>query len=87
MPTPIGFAIVGSDHVSRYHHAAIQACVHRGARLVAVATRNPSNDATIRTRFGVPGSYYAEICNHPQLDVVAICSPIGMHAEQATDTV
>jgi predicted dehydrogenase len=83
MPAPIGFAIVGSGHVSGYHHAAVQACAHRGARLVAVATRDPSNDTAIRSRYGVPGLTFTQVCNHPQVDVVAICSPSGMHAEQA----
>ncbi|MEJ2638633.1 MAG: Gfo/Idh/MocA family oxidoreductase [Desulfosarcinaceae bacterium] len=83
MPAQIGFAIVGSGHVSRYHHVAIEACARRGARLVAVASRDPSNDTAIRTRYGAPVLTFAEVCRHPAVDVVALCSPSGCHAEQA----
>jgi UDP-N-acetyl-2-amino-2-deoxyglucuronate dehydrogenase len=83
MPAPVGFAIVGSGHVSRYHHSAIEACAHRGAHLIAVATRDPLKATTIRTQYGAPGLTFEEICRHPQVDVVAICSPSGLHAEQA----
>jgi predicted dehydrogenase len=83
MSAPIGFAIVGSGHVSRYHHAAIEALAHRGARLVAVATRDPARNTSIRTRFGVPGLAFANICHHPEVDVIAICTPSGDHAVKA----
>jgi predicted dehydrogenase len=83
MPPSIGFAIVGGGHVSRYHHAAVRALAHRGARLVAVATRDPANDSPIRSRFGVPAMAFAEICDHPEVDAVAICTPSGDHAAKA----
>jgi predicted dehydrogenase len=83
MPASIGFAIVGSGHVSRYHHAAINALSRRGARLVAVATRNPGNGEAIRTRFGVPALAFADICTHAEVDAVAICTPSGDHAAKA----
>lgn len=83
MPPSIGFAIVGSGHVSRYHHAAIEALAHRGARLVAVATRDPANDVPIRARYGVPGLPFVDICQHPGVDVIAICTPSGDHAAKA----
>ncbi|MDJ0783527.1 MAG: Gfo/Idh/MocA family oxidoreductase [Desulfosarcinaceae bacterium] len=82
MPAPIGFAIVGRGHASQYHFAALQACARRGARLVAVATRSPADDTLIRARFGVPAMTFSEICNHPEVDVVAICTPSGCHAQQ-----
>jgi predicted dehydrogenase len=83
MPASIGFAIVGSGHVSRYHHVAIETLAHRGARLVAVATRDPANDAPIRARYGVPGLPFVDICQHPEVDVIAICTPSGDHAAKA----
>lgn len=82
MTASIGFAIVGSGHVSRYHHAAIRALSHRGARLVAVATRDPAKSDAIRSRFGAPAMGFAELCDHPKVDVIAICTPSGEHAAQ-----
>jgi len=83
MTASIGFAIVGSGHVSRYHHAAIAALSRRGARLVAVATRSATNYTAIQSRFDAPGMSFSEICDHPEVDVVAICTPSGEHAAQA----
>ena len=80
MSPSIGFAIVGSGHVSRYHHTAIKALAYRGARLVAVATRDPANATDIQDRYQVPALGFADICRHPGVAVVAVCTPSGDHA-------
>jgi UDP-N-acetyl-2-amino-2-deoxyglucuronate dehydrogenase len=83
MTATISFAIVGSGHVSRYHYAAITALGHRGAHLVAVCTRDRSKFKAVESQFGAPCMDYQTLCEHPEVDVIAICTPSGTHAFQA----
>lgn len=83
MTATIRFAIVGSGHVSRYHYAAITALGHRGAYLAAVSTRDRSKFQAVESQFGVPCMDYQALCEHPEVDVIAICTPSGAHAFQA----
>lgn len=83
MIAAIRFAIVGSGHVSRYHHAAIRTLSHRGARLVGASTRDPAKFSAVQSQFRVPCMDFQILCEHPDVDVIAICTPSGAHAPQA----
>jgi predicted dehydrogenase len=78
---PIGFALVGAGMVARYHANAIAQTP--GARLVAVCRADAARAAETEAQFGVPyeTSYHALLAR-PDVDVVCVCTPSGLHAEQ-----
>jgi len=79
--TELGFAIVGAGMVARYHAEAITRAA--GARLVAVQRANSARAAETAAQFGVPCEQsYAALLARPDVDVVCICTPSGLHAEQ-----
>jgi predicted dehydrogenase len=80
----IRFAIIGTGVAGRYHATAIAQTPN--ARLVAVcrASANQADRATTEQQFGV--SYerdYADLLARRDVDVVCICTPSGLHAQQA----
>jgi UDP-N-acetyl-2-amino-2-deoxyglucuronate dehydrogenase len=78
-----GFAILGSGMIAEYHRDAISANVDEGAELVAVATRDESRFSDVGRAFGVPCVTEQELLARDDVDVVCICTPSGLHAEQA----
>ncbi len=78
----IGFALVGAGMVARYHAEAIIRT--DGARLVAICREDATRAAEAEAQFGVPceTSYHALLAR-PDVEVVCICTPSGLHAEQA----
>ena len=79
----VGFAILGPGVVAEFHARAIAACADLGARLVAVGHHDPARQAELGDRFGVPCLGLDDLLARPDLDVVALCTPSGQHAEQA----
>jgi predicted dehydrogenase len=78
---PIGFAIAGAGMVAQYHAEAIAQTP--GARLVAVYRADTTRAAETEARFGVPcEASYAALLARPDVEVVCICTPSGLHAEQ-----
>ncbi len=78
---PIGFAIVGTGMVARYHAEAVSRTA--GARLVAVCGSSPGRSAEAAERFGVPyESSYEALLARGDVDVVCVCTPSGLHAAQ-----
>lgn len=76
-----GFAIVGAGMIAQYHAEAIARTP--GARLVAVCRADAARAAETEARFGVPGeTSYAALLERPDVEVVCICTPSGLHAEQ-----
>ena len=78
----IGFAIVGTGMISRFHAKALEEV--RGARLVACCDRVTE----AAERFGKDNSCRAyddmkEMLNDESVDVVSICTPSGVHLEPA----
>ncbi len=55
------------------------------ARVVAVASRSSERAAAAAGKFGVPRwtTDYRELLEDPEVDVLDICSPNGLHAEMA----
>jgi predicted dehydrogenase len=64
--TLTGFGILGAGMVAEYHRAAIAANAEIGAQLVAVAS----------------GRDEQELLERADVDVVCVCTPSGLHAEQ-----
>jgi len=77
----LGFAILGTGMVARYHATAIERTP--GARLVAVCRSDPARAEESATQFGVAClTDYAALLARADVDAVCICTPSGLHAEQ-----
>jgi UDP-N-acetyl-2-amino-2-deoxyglucuronate dehydrogenase len=74
------FGIIGLGMISHFHAKAIQAM--KGARLVAVASRDAAKAAEFAAQYGVEsvGSYRA-LVERDDIDIVTICTPSGAHLE------
>lgn len=82
MRAEVGFGIVGAGMVARYHAQAIAQAA--GARLVAVCRADSSRAAEAAAELGVPCESSLEaLLERPDIDAVCLCSPSGLHAEQA----
>jgi UDP-N-acetyl-2-amino-2-deoxyglucuronate dehydrogenase len=88
--TEIGFGLVGTGMIARYHADAIAQT--QGARLRAICRSASAGDdpergarmAEAEARFGVPcETSYEALLAREDVDVVCICTPSGLHAEQA----
>lgn len=78
----LGYAIVGTGVAGRYHATAIAQTP--GARLVAVCRADPARADECAARFGVPcESNLDALLARPDVDVVCIATPSGLHAQQA----
>ena len=79
---PIRIAVVGCGRISANHFKAIEA--HRdNLQLVGVCDTDPGVLEAAKTRHGVPGySSLAEMLE-TDLDVVALCTPSGLHPSHA----
>lgn len=78
----IAFGIVGAGMVARYHARAIAATA--GARLAAVCRANATRAVDAADEFGVPCETDLEaLLARGDIDAVCLCSPSGLHAEQA----
>jgi predicted dehydrogenase len=80
----IGFGVIGLG-VSASHVRAITQT--EGAELVALCSIDTARLAAIAERIGVTAIYtdYREMLRNPDVDVVCIATPSGMHAEMVID--
>lgn len=78
----IGFAILGAGMVAKYHAEAISE--NPEAKLVAVCSRSEKNAKELAGRYSA--DYYTDykkMLAREDIDVVNICTPSGLHAEEA----
>ncbi len=79
---PVNFAIVGCGHIGKRHAEMVQR--NEEASLIAMMDIRPIEDVDC-AKFEVP--FYTDLetmlKEHPEIDVVNICSPNGMHASQS----
>lgn len=76
----IRFGLAGCGHIGKVHAAEIAALP--GAELAAVCDADPATVQGMACRYGVPGfSDYAKMLEQKGLDVIAICTPSGLHTE------
>ncbi|MFD2793074.1 Gfo/Idh/MocA family protein [Promicromonospora vindobonensis] len=75
----LGVGIIGMGNIGAMHARALRDLGERAA-LVAYSS---SRTATREALAGWPAAHLApeQVMNHPDVDVVAICSPSGTHAE------
>lgn len=79
---PISFAVIGQGHIGKRHAEMIRR--NSEARLIAVCDILPAHTTGVSsTEF----LYYTDAAvmlqNHPEIDVVHICTPNGLHAQHA----
>lgn len=76
----LGFGIVGGGMIGAVQAAAIEQI--SGAKLVAVCGRNEARTAEFAAKFGCAAyTNYERFLQHPELQIVNICTPSGTHAE------
>lgn len=81
MPSEIGFGVVGCGMIGAVQAAAIEQIA--GARLVAVCGRDAPRTREFAGRFGATAfTDYDQFLSNPEIQVVTICTPSGMHADQ-----
>jgi predicted dehydrogenase len=80
----INFAVIGQGHIGKRHAEMIRRNEH--CHLVAVC------DIQDKITLGLNdlkepfyNDYFEMLQNHPEIDVVNICTPNGLHAQQAID--
>jgi len=78
-----GFGIVGTGVVAEFHRLGVLDNQDRGARLVAVAGRDARTFSEKSARFGAPCMSFEDLLRAPDVDVVCLCSPSGLHGAQA----
>jgi predicted dehydrogenase len=78
----IGFAILGTGMIAEYHRKAIEANENLGAKLIAMGHYKQNSFSEISAKFGVPCYDLENILKIPDIDVICICTPSGLHAEQ-----
>lgn len=78
---PVGFIIVGCGRIAERHAEHIA----KLGRLVAVCDIKPERVALFTKKYNVQGfsDIDAMLTAHPDADVVAVCTPNGLHAEHA----
>ena len=77
-----GFALIGCGMVGQHHITAIDGVP--GARLVAVCDVAEATARSFGEQAGVPWYIdYREMAKRPEIDVVNVCTPSGLHMEPA----
>ena len=81
----IRIALIGCGRVAGHHLRSIRDVV--GGRIVAVCDMVAERASAYGREFGIPHftDYHRMLNEVPDIDVVAIITPSGMHAEHATD--
>jgi UDP-N-acetyl-2-amino-2-deoxyglucuronate dehydrogenase len=79
----IGIAVVGCGRIAANHFKAIEA--HPGdLSLCAVCDTDPAALSAATKRYNVPGyADLGELLKNPEVKVVALCTPSGLHSRQA----
>src|SRR5215213_4622360 len=84
-PNPLGFAIVGTGMIARFHVRALADVP--GTRLAALVTRNPANADKLLAETNSPPvpvfTGLGEALKRPDVHVVIVTTPSGAHLEPA----
>lgn len=85
MSDNINFAVIGLGHIGR-RHAAL-AAVHQGAEVVALVDVLPADELNwpegVKEDIPLHASIGALLASGLRVDVACICTPNGLHAQQA----
>lgn len=78
----VGFAVLGAGAAAEHHRKAVEANADMGAKLVAIGHYDPARSELLGERFGVSCLDQDDLLARPEVDVVCVCTPSGLHAEQ-----
>ena len=86
MAKKLKFAIVGCGRISKNHLEALASC-NLSSELVAVCDLIPEKAKEKSEKYKVPfyTDYHKMMESHPEIDVVNIATPTGMHARHVID--
>jgi 1,5-anhydro-D-fructose reductase (1,5-anhydro-D-mannitol-forming) len=81
----LGWGIIGTGRHADTAIAPAIAAQGDAARLVGVVSRDPARAEAFARRHAAPGAYtrYEDLLANPDVDVVLVTSPNGLHAEHA----
>jgi predicted dehydrogenase len=87
----VGMGVVGAGSIgirAALTHLAVPD-VHDRVQLAAVCDPVPGRAAAAKERYGVGAAYetYEELLADPNVDAITLCSPIGLHYEQALQAI
>jgi predicted dehydrogenase len=81
---PVHFGLIGCGIISPQHFESIGAL--DGAKLAAVCDNKPQRAEQAGSKYGVPCHLdYRELLQIPEIDVVSICTPHGLHVPMGID--
>lgn len=79
---PLGFGIIGLGSIAGHHIKSIMEL--DSCKLVAISSRNQSKLQSAAAQYHVEAfTDYRKLTEHPDVDVVCICTPSGFHLEPA----
>lgn len=79
-----GFAVVGCGHIAHKHAQAIEET--KGSRLVAVYDPDTQRARDFAQKYNAAWyDDYSEMLKYQAVNIVCICSPSGLHAEQGIE--
>ncbi|AVM75597.1 Gfo/Idh/MocA family protein [Magnetospirillum gryphiswaldense] len=86
-PTSINVAVIGCGRIAGHHCRSIRAV--DGIRLTAVCDLVADKAQAYGSEFAVPfyTDYRVMVRTHPEIDVVAVITPSGMHFEHAMEII
>ncbi|NIM05870.1 MAG: Gfo/Idh/MocA family oxidoreductase, partial [Armatimonadetes bacterium] len=80
----IGFGVLGCGVIGEFHCRAIKAAP--AAKLVAVADVDPKRAQALAKKHGCSAcNSLEEMLQWPDVEAVSICTPTGLHADQAME--
>ena len=81
MTTPLKFAVIGLGHIGKRHAEMVRR--QPGCELVAGCDVQPKSALDVQDDFSFYEGVDQMLAAHPEVDVVCICTPNGLHASQA----
>ena len=83
---PLHFAVIGCGRISEKHLSALT-CGELDARLVAIADLDESRALAKAEQYRVPcyRDYREMLAAHPEVDVVNVLTPSGLHVDHVVD--
>lgn len=79
--TPLKFAVIGLGHIGKRHAEMVRR--QPGCELVAGCDVRPKSALDVQDDFSFYPGVNEMLAAHPEVDVVCICTPNGLHAPQA----
>lgn len=86
MDKPVGFVVIGTGVIAKFHIAAIRAIPE--ARLLGVCGSSPARSAQAARSYDTKGyPTLADVWADPEVEAVCICTPSGHHEAMALEAI